>query len=191
GLTTIHLEMSGFADPGARDRVLEAARGAVTSVGMSQSEFLELGLAGGGVDELAAAMTTLAARLELDRLCVHADQWAVTATRGDPHREYQALMAGCLLASARAAAGRPVIPRAVPEGALLDPPPFAPLASLGAWTIVACPTPYLHQPATTLGLGDTFTAGCLLVLGSAAPGERQFATAPPLGAKDRGRAPLC
>ncbi|MGD9509473.1 MAG: ADP-dependent glucokinase/phosphofructokinase [Geminicoccaceae bacterium] len=189
GLATIHLEMSGFAEPTARDRVLEAARGAVTSVGMSQSEFLELGLAGGGEDELTAAMTTLAGRLELDRLCVHADQWAVTATRGDPHREYQALMAGCLLASARAAAGRPVIPRGVPEGALLDPPPFAPRTSLGAWTIVACPAPYLQRPATTLGLGDTFTAGCLLVLGSTSPG--QAAATPPSAAAEDDRAPLC
>jgi ADP-dependent phosphofructokinase/glucokinase len=183
--------MSGFAEPTARDRVLEAARGAVTSVGMSQSEFLELGHVGGGMDEFAAAMTTLAGRLELDRLCIHADQWAVTATRGDPHREYQALMAGCLLASARAAAGRPVIPRGMPDGARLDQPPFARFTSLGAWTIVACPAPYLQQPATTLGLGDTFTAGCLLVLGSLAPGQGQSAAMPTLGAEDRGRVPLC
>ena len=106
GLATIHLEMSGFADPGARDRVLEAARGAVTSVGMSQSEFLDLDPRRGDVDPNAfvTAMTALATRLNLDRLCVHADQWAVSATRGNPDREYQALMASCLVASARAAA---------------------------------------------------------------------------------------
>jgi ADP-dependent phosphofructokinase/glucokinase len=183
GLATIHLEMSGFADTRARDRVLEAAGGAVTSVGMSQSEFLELGLApaNGGTDALAAAMTTLAARLDLDRLCVHADQWAVTATRGDPHREHQALMAGCLVASTRAAAGRPAVPRGLPESAVLEPPPFAPSARSGAWTLVACPTPYLQQPATTLGLGDTFTAGCLLVLGGTGPGQVRSANTPAAG----------
>jgi ADP-dependent phosphofructokinase/glucokinase len=193
GLATIHLEMSGFADVHARDRVLEAARGAVTSVGMSHSEFLELGLApvDDGTGALATAITMLAARLDLDRLCVHADQWAVTATRGDPHREYQALMAGCLVASARAAAGQPAVPHGMPEGAVLEPPPFAPFARLGAWTIVACPTPYLQQPATTLGLGDTFTAGCLLVLGSTGPGESKFANTPAVGVQNHGRASLC
>jgi ADP-dependent phosphofructokinase/glucokinase len=194
GLATIHLEMSGFADAHARDRVLEAARGAVTSVGMSQSEFLELGPTpadGGGTDALATAMTTLAARLDLDRLCVHADQWAVTATRGDPHREYQALMVGCLVASARAAAGRPAVPRGMPEGAVLEPPPFAPVARLGTWKIVACPTPYLQQPATTLGLGDTFTAGCLLVLGSTGPDQSKSANTPAVGVQDHGRVSPC
>jgi hypothetical protein len=171
GLATVHLEMSGYADPLARDRVLEAARGVVTSVGMSHSEFLDLGPAGGGAAALAAAMTALAARLELDRLCVHADRWAVTATRGDPHREREALMAGGLVASARAAAGRPSVPDGVPEGATFDPPPFGPLGRCGAWSTVACTTPYLQRPATTLGLGDSFTAGCLLVLGTAAARE--------------------
>jgi ADP-dependent phosphofructokinase/glucokinase len=36
---------------------------------------------------------------------------------------------------------------------------------LGGWHIVTCPSPHLQQPRTTLGLGDTFMAGCLLVLG--------------------------
>jgi ADP-dependent phosphofructokinase/glucokinase len=32
---------------------------------------------------------------------------------------------------------------------------------------VCCPAPYLEKPAATIGLGDTFLAGTLLVLGGA------------------------
>ena len=33
------------------------------------------------------------------------------------------------------------------------------------WSIACCPAPYLEKPAATIGLGDTFLAGTLLVLG--------------------------
>jgi len=52
--------------------------------------------------------------------------------------------------------------------------PFPERRQHGKWTFVACAAPFLAQPVTTLGLGDSFTAGCLLVLGremaSLAPG---------------------
>ena len=175
--------MSGFHDLGARDRVLAAARGAITSLGMSHSEFGELGLAGGSSAPVSAMMA-LADRLELDRLCVHADHWAAAATRKDPRTEREALMAGCLVASARAAANRPVVPDDIPEGATFREPSFAPLARHGAWSIVACPSPYMPRPATTLGLGDSFTAGCLLVLGAAAARKEQPASAALSGCKE-------
>lgn len=171
GLSPIHLEMSGgYGDPADRDRVLDAAvaRGGVTSLGMSGSEFRELAMgADDDDDDLAPAMVALGERLGVDRLCVHADHWAASATRGDPAVEREALMAGCLLASARSAAGRPVAPDGVHPAAEFHAPPFAP-HERGGWSLVACASPYLRRPATTLGLGDTFTAGCLLVLGAAA-----------------------
>ena len=73
-------------------------------------------------------------------------------------------MMGCLLSSARAAAGKPVRPTAIAPEARFQPPPFPLPVQCGEWNLVSCPSPYLSAPATTLGLGDTFTAGCLLVL---------------------------
>lgn len=173
GIPTIHLEMSGFSSAAARDRVIEASAGSgVTSIGMSHSEFAELHPGGLPADALPRAMVVLGDRLGFDRVCVHADQWAASATRNDSETEREALMAGCLLASSRAAKGHPVVPSGVDPRARFDPVPFDASLRSGEWQIVAVPSPYLERPATTLGLGDTFTAGCLLVLGSAAKGVR-------------------
>jgi ADP-dependent phosphofructokinase/glucokinase len=110
-------------------------------------------------------MADFAERLGLDRLCVHADRWAAAVTRNNPGTERRALLAGCLLAASRAAAARPVAPSGLPVGAKFAAPPYAETLALGEWNFVAVASPYLVAPASTLGLGDTFTAGCLLVLG--------------------------
>lgn len=173
GLTVIHLEMSGFETAANRDRVLEALPGTgVTSLGMSQSEFVDIRPEAKDETKLAAEMLALAERLHLRRVCVHADHWAASVTLDDPEIERDALMAGCLLASSRAAAGRPVSPEAPPAGASFRAPPFGPIERNGRWNLVAVPSPYIAKPATTLGLGDTFTAGCLLVLGTAGGRKR-------------------
>ncbi|WP_182084965.1 ADP-dependent glucokinase/phosphofructokinase [Aureimonas sp. ME7] len=166
GLRTVHLEMSTYDGAAARDKVLEAARGAVTSLGMSHSEMRDLasGISDGDLPE---AMRDLARRLDLRRVCVHADHWALAVTLDDPASEREALIAGCLLASARSQAGRPAAPRSVPDGASFHPLPFDGVRETDGWATIAVPSPYLASPTTTLGLGDTFTAGCLLVLGSA------------------------
>ncbi len=162
GVPVVHLEMAGFDPPALRDRTLEGLRGAYTSLGLSQSEYQAL--VSGGAPETETVVAT-ARRLEVDRLCVHADTWALAATRGDPERERTALMAGCLLASTRAALGHPARPTEVSPDAVFETPPDE--RRCGEWSIVACAAPYLSRPATTLGLGDTFMAGCLLVLGQA------------------------
>ena len=156
----VHLEMAGYDTPTLRDRVLEGLRGAVTSVGFSQSEYRAL--VPGAAPETATIIKT-ARRLQVDRLCIHADTWALAATRADPEQERDALMTGCLLASTRAARGRPARPEALPAGAVFQAPPVD--GRSDDWSVVSCAAPYLPHPATTLGLGDTFLAGCLLVLG--------------------------
>ncbi|MBB3935619.1 ADP-dependent glucokinase/phosphofructokinase [Aureimonas phyllosphaerae] len=172
GLSTVHLEMSTFEDAALRDRVLDGARGAVTSLGMSHSELRDL--APGVADaDMASTMRTLGERLGLDRVCVHADHWALTVTRRDADVEREALMAGCLVASTRSMAGQPAVPEGVADGATFHRPPVRDGALGGGWTSVAVPSPYHPAPLTTLGLGDTFTAGCLLVLGSAGSAGRQ------------------
>jgi ADP-dependent phosphofructokinase/glucokinase len=163
--------------------VLEGLRGTITSLGMSHSEYLALGL---DAEDLTAGMVACGDRLGLRRVCVHADHWAAAATLDHPAQERDALQMGCLLASTRAEAGRPVRPTAIPKSAVFNDLPFAGTLDRGAWMAACCAAPYLPRPATTLGLGDTFTAGCLLVLGQQHPDEvRPRASAP----KGRRRAP--
>ena len=167
GVPVVHLEMGGYDTPALRDRTLTGLRGAVTSLGLSQSEYREL--VPDSAPESATVVAT-AERLSVDRLCIHADGWALAATRGDPARERDALMMGCLLAGTRAAVGRPVRPNALSPGAIFEAPPGE--SRRAEWSVVACAAPYLPQPATTLGLGDTFMAGTLLVLGSETAAEQ-------------------
>jgi ADP-dependent phosphofructokinase/glucokinase len=94
---------------------------------------------------------------------VHADDWAMSATRRDPAQEREALMMGCLMASARAANGTLTVPQTLPAEAHFETPPAE--ETQDGWHIVSCPSPHVDRPRTTLGLGDTFMAGCLLVLG--------------------------
>jgi ADP-specific Phosphofructokinase/Glucokinase conserved region len=160
GIGIIHLELAGYETAQCRDTALDRLAGAVTSIGMSLSEFEAIEL---GSQPLAEAMRQLGERLAVDRVCVHADDWAMSATRRDPAQEREALMAGCLLAGARAASGALCVPQALPEGAHFGTPPAE--ETEDGWHIVSCPSPHLERPRTTLGLGDTFMAGCLLVLG--------------------------
>ena len=160
GIGMIHLEMAGFDTVRCRDTTLERLSGVVTSIGMSLSEFRAIDP---DTVRLGDGMRRLGERLGVDRVCVHADDWAISATRRDPVQEREALMMGCLLASARAASGAMTVPQALPAAARFDKPP--PDETLGGWHVVSCPSPYLERPRTTLGLGDTFMAGCLLVLG--------------------------
>ncbi len=160
GVPVVHLEMAGFDTPGLRDHTLVALHGAFSSIGFSQSEYRAL-VSGAGPE--TASIVATAERLGVDRLCIHADAWAVAATRRDPDQERAALMMGCLLAGTRAAQGRPAWPAALDPAAVFEPPPEE--SQNGPWRIVSCAAPFLPQPVTTLGLGDTFMAGCLLVLG--------------------------
>ncbi len=164
-LPMIHLELGGYDRPQYRDRVLVELSDYVTSLGLSLSELGALvrdhNLLG---DDVAGNMCALGATYGLRRVCVHADEWSATATLDDPQRERDALLVGNLLASSRAAHGRPIRPRSLPADAVFATPPLS-TRSLGPWNIVVCAAPYLAHPSATVGLGDTFTAGCLLMLG--------------------------
>lgn len=162
GIRTVHLELAGYDTQHHRDRVIDRLKGAITSLGMSHSEFLGLMPE---TSDLAQDMCTLAARLDLDRLCVHADHWAASVTRDDPEEERRALLMGCLLAGTRAAQGVPAYPRTIDARATFTDPPFPTLARHGRWSFVSCASPHLAHPKGTVGLGDSFTGGCLLMLG--------------------------
>ena len=164
GLRTIHLELGDYASLDARDTVLEGLAGAFTSLGMSYSELR--GLCVGSQDPITKACE-LSRKLNLSRLCVHADTWALAITKRDPQRELEALVCGCLLASIRAEKGEPCQALAVPGNAEFRDPPLEPFSKSRERFIVCCASPYLERPAATIGLGDTFLAGTLLVLGGA------------------------
>ncbi|SOC36215.1 ADP-dependent phosphofructokinase/glucokinase [Rhizobium subbaraonis] len=162
GLATIHFELAGYATRQAIEDVLAEAGGAITSLGMSHSELLAMDPEAHHPME---ALLELGERLGLERVCVHADTWAAAVTVNDPKEEELALMAGCAIASARAAHGAPAGTIATDPAAEFHPVPFENFVRKGRWTFVACASPYVEKPATTLGLGDSFTAGCLLILG--------------------------
>lgn len=162
GLHTVHLELAGYDTPAHRDRVIARLQGTVTSLGMSHSEFAAL--VPGGSD-LSRDMCELGERLGIDRVCIHADHWAASATRGEPDIEQRALMMGCLLAGTRAANGIPIAPREIDARATFSAPPLPLHAKCGQWSIVSCVSPHLDRPVAAVGLGDSFTGGCLLILG--------------------------
>ncbi len=173
GLATVHLELAGYDSMDLLHATVAELQDAITSIGMSHSE---LGMIAGDDADPLPGMRHLAERLALDRVCVHADHWAASVTKRDPESELQALVMGCLLAAARASTGRPMRPDRLDEATTFASPPFAWTRSAGGWTFVACPSAYLRAPRTTLGLGDTFTGGCLLALG-AGGGATAFAAA--------------
>jgi hypothetical protein len=161
GAGVVHLELAGFPSRESCLATVGHLQGHVTSLGMSESEFREYF----GREDLGASMLETVRHYGLDRLCVHSDRWAATATRGDAARERHALMLGSLLAASRAAFGSV----RVPDGLPADPDPTAiPLADTKpdahGYRLLAVPTLHLAAPKTTLGMGDTFTAGCLLAL---------------------------
>jgi ADP-dependent phosphofructokinase/glucokinase len=159
---TVHLELGEYPVPGALEATLRRMAGSVTSIGLNFNELRSI-----GVDPAAleAQMTSFAERHRLTRLVVHADLWALALTREDPERELDALAMGCLLASARAEAGRPVAKPHAPAAAMFAQPPRPPISEHdgSGWRVVCCAAPFLRNPASTVGLGDTFTAGALLV----------------------------
>jgi ADP-dependent phosphofructokinase/glucokinase len=167
GLKMIHLELGDYPSDAARNLVLEKLAGTFTSLGMSYSELRGMGVRSQHAIHRAFELSET---LNLTRLCVHADTWALAITNGDPQRELEALLCGCLLASARADRGEPCRPMGVPGMAQFHDLPTEKFRESGERFIVCCASPYLERPAATIGLGDTFLAGTLLLLGRAESG---------------------
>jgi ADP-dependent phosphofructokinase/glucokinase len=158
GLSKIHLELGGYRDLSLRDQVLTALAPLISSLGMSHSELREF-----GPSDAATEAVNLRTALGLNRICVHADTWTLSVTNNDPEPELESLMCGCLVASWRAAQGQISVPTGVPPDAVFLDPPYPPISQQNGGTLVCCPGPYLEQPKATIGLGDTFLAGSLLV----------------------------
>lgn len=164
GARLVHLELAEYATAGELDRVMALVGGHVDSVGMNASELGRL--VGAGDPSHAAAV--FAAAHGLQRVVVHADEWAMSVHRRDPAREELALAAGSLAAANRAAHGEPQGTWRIPREAsfAVEIPPSGPVTEGYRASVVA--TPYLTTPFSTIGLGDTFVSGDLLVQASSA-----------------------
>jgi ADP-dependent phosphofructokinase/glucokinase len=157
GLEVIHHELSEFP---SLARLHEAAGlGLATSLGMSLSELYTLASRRGDPCSLAQQLTS---QYGVRRIIVHADHWALSVHQDDPEHQKRVLVAGNAFAAARAANGKPtaVLDPAEEAGFADDLPPSDALED--GWQATCVPAPYLHRPASTIGLGDTFCAGALL-----------------------------
>jgi ADP-dependent phosphofructokinase/glucokinase len=161
-LRTSHFELAEFPRRGAMEDLARAFGRTVHSIGMSLSEARMLAGAG---DPPAVAARAIAERFFYACVFIHADNWALAVHRGPPGAKVGALMAGNLLASARASLGRPSVDLAIPADAAFagDIPPSGPLGD--GWQADCVPSPYLARPKATVGLGDTFVAGLMLDAG--------------------------
>lgn len=154
-----HLELGDTTSPGHLKTILAGLRGLSSSLGLSLSELFTFW---GSSAEVAAKALDVALMLECPCLVVHADRWSLAVHRGDAGAVVRRLMTGNLLASARAAAGAPVEQVAPVSNAIYaaDVPRSGPLD--GGWRVDCVPAPFVPRPVSTIGLGDTFTAGVLL-----------------------------
>lgn len=159
GLALVHLELGGYESIAARDLVLSALGPVITSLGMSHTE-----LRGFGEHDVIKQASRFAKEFDLRRVCVHADHWALTVTRDEPEAELESLLCGCLLASCRAESGTPCVPTRIPAAARFTSPDWPLVQRSEHRSVVCCAAPYLERPRATIGLGDTFLAGTLLVL---------------------------
>lgn len=159
GLTLIHLELGGYENRAARDQVLSTLGPVITSLGMNHAELREF-----GNGDTVKQATRLASTFNLRRVSVHADQWALAVTRDNAEIELESLLCGCLLASCRAESGRPCLPAQIPASAIFAPPEWPVTSRSEDYSVICCAAPYLEHPAATIGLGDTFLAGTLLLL---------------------------
>ena len=163
-----HLELGDTSYQTALTSVVANLRGLYSSLGLSLSELRTLWGPSGNVGAKALGV----ARLLGCSVVVHADRWSLAVHRSDADLVVRRLMTGNLLASARAAVGAPC-PDVAPVSYAIyedDIPESRPLDE--GWRLDCVPTPFVVQPASTIGLGDTFAAG--LLLAAAVEGKRAW-----------------
>jgi ADP-dependent phosphofructokinase/glucokinase len=159
GVLLRHLELGDTKDPTELRALVGELGGLFSSVGVSHSELQKIW---GPSTDVGARARDLGIELGCDWLVVHSDQWSLAAHRSDPAVAVKRLMTGNLMASGRASYGAPVGDLRPVAGSQY--PTDIPVAGRLAdgWRVDCAPVPYIESPASTIGLGDTFTAGLLL-----------------------------
>ena len=167
----IHLELADFDSADERDRMLGEFAGLYCSIGMNFSELQQLRSSDLGTPRsILDGVVSVAREFGVSRVNVHEDRWALSFTQGDPAKELRAIEFGCLTASARAHTGQPTKPVGLPDGSTLHGSPWPEIAKApDGGHFVSCAAPYLDNPTTTIGLGDSFLAGTLAVLAKSHP----------------------
>lgn len=159
GVAPRHLELGDSSNVTELMAIVVRLSGLFSSVGMSLTELRRIWCDAGDVRDSALG---LARALGCTCLVVHADQWSLAIHREDPALVMRQLMAGNLLAAARARHGSPVTDiRPLGNSLYSSEIPAAGVMG-GGWRADCAPSPYVESPASTVGLGDTFTAGLLL-----------------------------
>lgn len=179
----IHFESGDFLDRNIRDHVISCISDVVDSIGMNEEEFL-----GADADFSATGIIEKAVRtideLQISRLCIHARDFIVSVLDPayiDHESEIDALNAGAIAAAARAKVGA-VNPASL-HLAMNDVKPSdagvrecsevqgyfngksignGVHLELNDYSVCIVPSLLCEHPVTTVGLGDTMTAGVFL-----------------------------
>lgn len=159
GLPLIHLELAEYAPPVTLRALATRYAGRATSLGLNLTELRNFGPVG---RDPARAAHRIAETHGFDRVLVHADRWSLIVHRANPAEALRSLATGNLLAAARARTGAPTADLTPPPNTAYtrDHPSDSRLPN--GWSATVAPVPYVTNPTTTVGLGDSFTAGVLL-----------------------------
>lgn len=163
GAGLVHLELADYATRAELARILVLTAGTIDSIGMNASEFEALIHNG---DDLATEAGAFADASGFSRVVIHGDRWAMSVHRRDPEVESLALRAGSLAAANRAAGVGPERRWRLPHGAEFSADVPADRVLPTGRRVTAVATPFLAAPRSTIGLGDTFVSGDLLVQAS-------------------------
>ncbi len=180
----IHFESGDFLDAEIRDHVISYISSVVDSIGMNEDEFFEGETDFSAVKIIEKAVQFIG-RLGISRLCTHTRDFMVSVFDRDYidcASEIDALGAGAAAAAARAATGR--VDRASVDAAVRDLEPSSKGArecaivhehfggkmigngvnlQLSGYSICVVPSLWCEHPVSTVGMGDTMTAGAFLV----------------------------
>jgi ADP-dependent phosphofructokinase/glucokinase len=170
-----HLELGAMPDLAELAYVVESLGPQVDSIGLNDEEMRDLTSHWGTAepDDIASLLGEVKRRTNVRRVVVHTASFAMSLTAGDPGQERTALMAGILVAAARAAHGR--YPNSADLDAVALRLEFHPdgsqvlqehdsvdgIALAGEGWLVFAPALHVERPAVNVGLGDCFTAGLL------------------------------
>lgn len=179
----IHFESGDFFDRNIRDYMISCISDVVDSIGMNEEEFLgdDADFSATGIIEKSVQTID---ELQISRLCIHAKDFIVSVLDPsyiDHESEIDALNAGAIAAAARAKAGS-VNPASL-HLAMNDMKPsdagvrecsevqgYFNGKSIGKgvhlelndYSVCIVPSLLCEHPVTTVGLGDTMTAGVFL-----------------------------
>jgi len=174
----VHLELGHFVRPEIANLVLGGFSGVVDSVGMNEEELSGyLGCQDILEGDVLEGAVSLFERLDVSRVCVHTRDFVVSALQGlPPGLELRALEGGVKVAASLAATGKTGdwdfversisrlrvsrVGREMLKGWKVEG--MGGFRVVDGVTVCLVPTFVCEEPVTTVGLGDTFTAGVLL-----------------------------